>query len=76
MSAVTVKNFRNSQRVATSSRCWRGEPPLSELLDDPIMHLVMARDRICVDDVHQLMASVRVRIGDGEGSLSVTGGHA
>jgi hypothetical protein len=40
------------------------------------MHLVMARDRICVDDVHQLMASVRVRIGDGEGSLSVTGGHA
>lgn len=37
----------------------RGEPPVSELLEDPIMQLVMARDRVNRDDVDRLMSTVR-----------------
>lgn len=39
------------------------EPGIDEVLDDPIIHLVMARDRIDVDEVRTLVATVGRRIG-------------
>ena len=48
------------------SKRWmdRGEPSLSEVLQDPIVHLVMARDRLALEKVRaELNASaMRLRI--------------
>lgn len=38
------------------------EPHLHEMLDDPIVRLVMARDRITPDDVRAEMMAARVRL--------------
>lgn len=47
---------------AVPVRGWNGEPPISELLDDPITRLIMARDRLRVEDVSSLMTSMRLRL--------------
>ena len=36
-----------------------GEPPLSELLADPILHLLMARDGISLAELRHLIESTR-----------------
>ena len=36
-----------------------GEPPLSELLADPILHLLMARDGISLAELQRLIESTR-----------------
>jgi hypothetical protein len=38
-----------------------GEPPLSELLADPILHLLMERDGISLADLERLIESARRR---------------
>ena len=46
-----------------------GEPKLNELLGDPILHLLLARDRISLEDLRRLIEQARrQRIGAlGEG---------
>ena len=44
------------------------EPKLSEMLADPIVHLVMRRDGLTMDDLH---AAVRL----GRARLGATAGH-
>jgi hypothetical protein len=36
-----------------------GEPPLSELLADPILHLLMARDGISLTELQRLIERTR-----------------
>jgi hypothetical protein len=38
-----------------------GEPPLSELLADPILHLLMERDGISLSELERLIESARRR---------------
>ena len=38
-----------------------GEPPLSELLADPILHLLMAGDGISLADLQRLIEATRRR---------------
>ncbi|MBL8806937.1 MAG: hypothetical protein JNN22_08840 [Rhodospirillales bacterium] len=38
------------------------EPRLSEILDDPVIHAVMARDRITREDLLAQIAAVRERL--------------
>lgn len=38
------------------------EPSLRELLDDPVVHLVMERDGVRSDEVEELMTRVRTRL--------------
>ena len=38
------------------------EPTRREMLDDPVVRLVMARDDVCVTDLEDLMNRVRVRL--------------
>ncbi len=42
---------------------WLGEPRLAELLADPMVTLLMVRDRVAVDDIVDLKAAVRHRRG-------------
>jgi len=45
---------------------WRtGEPSLDEALADPIVHLLMARDRLRPDQVRPLMETARDRLAGG-----------
>ena len=39
------------------------EPRLSELLSDPILHLVLRRDRLTLADVHAAVGTARARLG-------------
>ncbi len=38
-----------------------GEPKLSELLRDPILHLLLDRDGVSLEDLRQLMKQTRRR---------------
>lgn len=38
-----------------------GEPKLSELLGDPILHLLLHRDRVSLDDLRLLIEEARRR---------------
>lgn len=38
-----------------------GEPKLSELLGDPILHLLLERDRISLEDLRRLIDQARSR---------------
>ena len=46
-------------------RSWweRGEPCLGELLDDPILQILMARDGVGRDELHAVVAQARARLG-------------
>lgn len=41
-----------------------GEPTLAELLDEPIVHLLVASDGVCIDALRQLIARVRRKLDD------------
>jgi len=38
-----------------------GEPPLSELLADPVLHLLIKRDGISLDELRRLIDDLRGR---------------
>jgi hypothetical protein len=46
-------------------RSWqeRGEPCLGELLDDPVLRALMARDRVGPEELAALVAQARARLG-------------
>lgn len=41
---------------------WHREPGLEEVLADPIVHLVMRRDKLETGDVRPLLQDVRTRL--------------
>ena len=41
---------------------YRSEPSIDDMLNDPIVHLVMVRDNIHQDDVKRLMLDVAARL--------------
>ena len=42
---------------------WHDEPALDELLNDPILHLLLARDGISADELRLLIDRTRQRLG-------------
>lgn len=42
----------------------RGEPALRDVLADPLVHLVMARDRLSPDQVRDWLARIRPRTSE------------
>jgi hypothetical protein len=40
-----------------------GEPPLSELLDDPVLHMLMARDHVERAELEDVIAYAQRRLG-------------
>jgi hypothetical protein len=47
---------------ATQAIFGAGEPALEDVLDDPIIRLLMARDRLAVEDVRGLAASAKRKL--------------
>ena len=45
---------------------WHDEPRLDELLNDPILHMVLARDGVSADELCVLIERTRRRLGFGE----------
>ena len=45
---------------------YRSEPSVAEMLDDPIVHLVMARDCVRREDVSALMRQVALRLNQAD----------
>jgi hypothetical protein len=48
-----------------AGRRWQGEPRVEELLDDPMMRMVMHRDRVHRDDLARLIEEVRESLRHG-----------
>ena len=42
---------------------WHDEPGLDELLDDPTLHLLLARDGVSADELRSLIERTRQRLG-------------
>jgi hypothetical protein len=42
---------------------WHDEPRLDELLNDPMLHMLLARDGISADELHMLIERTRQRLG-------------
>jgi hypothetical protein len=42
---------------------WHDEPRLDELLDDPIMHVLLDRDGVSADELYILIERTRQRLG-------------
>lgn len=57
-----------------SANRWRfmldGEPSIKELLDDPVIEAVMARDGVRRKELEHLIADVRVRLNGRDGRRS------
>lgn len=51
-------------------KSWRSEPSLREMLEDPIVRLVMRRDGVDKDEVRELLRPPRGEDAD-EGRLSL-----
>ena len=49
------------------------EPPLDEVFDDPIVRLVMARDRIPPDEVRAYVDVARRSLGERDVCLALAG---
>jgi len=47
-----------------------GEPKLSDLLGDPILHLLLHRDRVSLEDLHLLIEQARRQCGHAAGERS------
>lgn len=48
-------------------RRWlKGEPTLSEVLDDPVIRLVMRRDRVDPDRLREFLRGLGTRLPNGE----------
>ena len=46
----------------------KGEPSLEEILSEPIVHLLMAADRVSLEDLRALYAQLAQRMSDPGGS--------
>jgi len=46
----------------------KGEPSLEEILSEPIVHLLMAADRVSLDDLRALYAHLAQRMSDPGGA--------
>ena len=57
---------------------WAGEPKLEELLSDPIVRAVMARDRVDQEDLRLLLQDVTklLALPDGDPTDGNAGGRA
>lgn len=44
---------------------WRAEPALDDILSDPVVHMVMARDGLDPDDVRRFIETTADRIRNG-----------
>jgi hypothetical protein len=42
---------------------WHDEPRLDELLNDPILHMLLARDGISAEELRMLIERTRQRLG-------------
>ena len=42
---------------------WHDEPRLDELLNDPTLHMLLARDGISADELRNLIERTRQRLG-------------
>ena len=42
---------------------WHDEPRLDELLNDPILHILLARDGVSADELRILIEGTRRRLG-------------
>ncbi len=51
--------------------CDVSEPPIEELLADPILHLVLRRDRLSLDDTRSAIVDARRRLKAGAGSYAI-----
>ena len=51
------------------------EPSVAEILSDPIVHLVMRRDGVAMDDVRTLVHAARVSLPGGTGDASGKAGE-
>lgn len=49
------------------------EPPLDEVFDEPIVHLVMARDRVPLDEVRANVEAVQRRLRERRRSMEPVG---
>lgn len=47
-------------------RCGAPEPRIEELLEDPVLHAVLRRDRLTRDDLMAVIAGARRRLGLGD----------
>jgi hypothetical protein len=42
---------------------WHDEPRLDELLEDPILHILLDRDGVSADELYVLIEDTRQRLG-------------
>jgi hypothetical protein len=49
--------------TAKPTKLYSWEPPLAEMLEDPVVQQVMAVDGVAADDVVSLLSEARERIG-------------
>jgi hypothetical protein len=47
---------------AVMERCWREEPRLDDLLSDPMLDAMLARDRISRDELRRLVEEARLTL--------------
>jgi hypothetical protein len=50
--------------TAKPTKLYSWEPPLAEMLDDPVVQQVMAVDGVEADDVVSLLSEAKERIGE------------
>lgn len=50
---------RSPVRKRSVDGTWSREPSVGEVLEDPIVAMMMARDRVAADDIRRLIAVVR-----------------
>ena len=58
-----VGRYRAPVRVPPRKRAadgsWSREPTVGEMLEDPIVNMMMARDHVAADDIRRLITVVR-----------------
>jgi hypothetical protein len=55
-----VKNFAVHQQAIDEDPFYRGEPPLAELLADPVIKAVMSSDGVTPQQIAGLLAALRI----------------
>lgn len=54
--------MKETSEVSPSTFAGTAEPPLRQVLADPIVHLVMRRDNLTPDEVRSVVESARARL--------------
>jgi hypothetical protein len=60
----SLASFSASGSAKAKAQAWRAgeEPALRELLADPLLHLVMRRDRVSFAELHAVIADARAKL--------------